>query len=442
MGPTVDPVAADEAPPARTEVVVVGAGIVGACTALELAERGIPVVLCEKGTVAGEQSSRNWGWVRTTGRDSREMPLILEAQRLWDGMNVRTGAETGLRRAGIAYVGANEAQAAGYARWLAMARGHGVDSRLVTGAELAALLPGAARGFHAALYTPSDARAEPQKATPAIAAAARRAGARLLTGCAVRGLETAGGRVAGVVTEKGPIACSTVVLAGGAWSRLFCGRHDLRLPQLTVRASVYRTPPLEGGPQQALWTREVALRRRLDGGYTIANGHANLAEIVPDSFALFFDFLPALRQEWRSLRPRLGRSFLEAWRRPRHWALDAPSPFEATRVLDPEPVDWINQEARHGLEALFPVFRGVGMAQQWAGMIDATPDAVPVISPVETLPGFFVASGFSGHGFGIGPGAGRLAAQLVTGEAPCVDPAPFRFARFSDGSRPRPETGL
>ncbi len=80
--------------------------------------------------------------------------------------------------------------------------------------------------------------------------------------------------------------------------------------------------------------------------------------------------------------------------------------------------------------------------QQWAGLIDVTPDAVPVISSVDGLPGFFIATGFSGHGFGIGPGAGRLVADLVTGSGPIVDPTPFRFARFSDGSQPRPIAGI
>jgi glycine/D-amino acid oxidase-like deaminating enzyme len=78
------------------------------------------------------------------------------------------------------------------------------------------------------------------------------------------------------------------------------------------------------------------------------------------------------------------------------------------------------------------------IAERWGGMIDVTPDLVPVISGVDTMPGFFIATGFSGHGFGIGPGAGRLMADLVTGDAPVVDPAEFRFSRYTDGSRPVP----
>jgi glycine/D-amino acid oxidase-like deaminating enzyme len=94
------------------------------------------------------------------------------------------------------------------------------------------------------------------------------------------------------------------------------------------------------------------------------------------------------------------------------------------------------------LRAAYPALAGIQMAESWAGMIDATPDAVPVISPVDSLPGFHIATGFSGHGFGIGPGAGRLAADLVTGAPPIVDPHPFRYSRMVDGTKLVPDVGL
>ncbi len=84
------------------------------------------------------------------------------------------------------------------------------------------------------------------------------------------------------------------------------------------------------------------------------------------------------------------------------------------------------------------MFREMRVAQSWGGMIDVTPDCIPVISGVDTLPGFFIATGFTGHGFGIAPGAGRLMAELVAGETPVVDPQPFRYSRFTDGSRLEP----
>jgi glycine/D-amino acid oxidase-like deaminating enzyme len=100
------------------------------------------------------------------------------------------------------------------------------------------------------------------------------------------------------------------------------------------------------------------------------------------------------------------------------------------RVLDPEPSQSLLREAKTNLCQAFPAFKDMKIAQSWAGLIDVTPDAVPVISPVAAVPGFFIASGFSGHGFGIGPGAGRLMADLVAGDTPVVDPHPFRYERF------------
>ena len=135
---------------------------------------------------------------------------------------------------------------------------------------------------------------------------------------------------------------------------------------------------------------------------------------------------------------RIGRRFVEEWRTPRRWRLDAASPFEKVRVLDPAPSDATLDKAAANIAAVFPAFKGVPIAERWAGLIDVTPDAVPVIAPVAALPGFFVATGFSGHGFGIGPGAGRLMADLVAGDTPLVDPAPFRFERFADRSHPGP----
>jgi glycine/D-amino acid oxidase-like deaminating enzyme len=442
MGPQADPVHSDGALPAQTSVVIVGGGIIGASAAFFLARKGVPVALCEKGHIAGEQSSRNWGWVRKMGRDPRELPLAIEALRLWEGMDALVEGETGFRRAGILFACETDEDLARHEAWLEHARPYQLDTRLLGREELADLLPGATRLPKGALYTRSDGRAEPQKAAPAIANAARRLGAAVLTGCAVRGVETAGGRVTGVVTERGRIACDAVVLAAGAWSRLFCGSLGLRLPQLKVRSSVMRTAPIEGAPETALLMGEFAFRKRLDGGYNIANGVTTIAEIVPDSFRFFLEFLPALRMQWKDLRLRVGGRFVEEWRLPRRWALDVPSPFERVRVLDPEPATALNDKALASLAGVFPAFGQARVVQHWAGLIDVTPDAVPVISPVESMPGFFVATGFSGHGFGIGPGAGRLVADLVTGDEPIVDPTPFRFSRFSDGSRPRPIAGV
>ena len=110
--PAIRTVASDEALPRRAAVCVIGGGVAGVTTALELAERGIDVVLLEKGEIAAEQSSRNWGWCRQMGRDPREIPLIQISLRLWDGMNARVGGETGFTRCGIIYLSETEAELA------------------------------------------------------------------------------------------------------------------------------------------------------------------------------------------------------------------------------------------------------------------------------------------------------------------------------------------
>ncbi|MFT3974653.1 MAG: FAD-binding oxidoreductase [Amaricoccus sp.] len=434
-GPRVDPFHGDPDLPAKVDVVVIGGGIIGTSTTLELAERGLKVALCEKGGIGHEQSSRNWGWVRISRRDPREVPLMAESLRLWNGMDERLGRPTGYTRAGIVFTCKDDKEYDQHERWGRNLEGYQIEHRMLSASEFAEMVPGSNLKIKGALYTPVDGRAEPQKAAPAVAERARELGAHVLTECAVRGIETSGGAISGVVTERGPIACSSVVLAGGAWSSLFSGRFGIDLPQLKVMNTVMRTDPLEGGPEQAIWAEDVAIRKRRDGGYTIASGHENVVDIVPASFRYAMAFLPALKSEWRSLSFRVGGRFVDEMRIPRSWAMDEASPFEYTRVLDPKPSAAIRAKVLKAVRETYPVFANARIAQTWAGLIDVTPDAVPVISPVERIPGFFIATGFSGHGFGIGPAAGKLAADLVTGSTPLVDPKDFRLGRFSDGSK-------
>ncbi|MCA0043491.1 NAD(P)/FAD-dependent oxidoreductase [Celeribacter litoreus] len=434
-GPFVVPVHGDLELPKKVDVVVIGGGIIGASTALELADQGLKVALCEKGGIGHEQSSRNWGWVRITRRDPREIPLMAEALRIWPTLAERTGRDLGYTRSGIAFACATKKDFEDHERWLEHLKDYQFDSKMLSAKEFNEKTPGMKMNIEGALYTSVDGRAEPQKSAPAIAEAARDRGAHILTECAVRGIETAGGKVCGVVTERGEIACEQVVLAGGAWSSLFARNTGLRLPQLKVKNSVIRTKPLEGGPEHAIWSEGFSVRKREDGGYTIADGFRNIVDIVPDSFRYMRDFLPALGAEWKALMLRFGGRFYDEARIPNKWSLDEASPFEYNRVLDPKPSFTLQDKALANLRKAFPVFEKAEIAQRWAGAIDVTPDAIPVISPIDDIPGFYIATGFSGHGFGIGPAAGRLAADLVTGRAPIVDPTPFRFSRFSDGSK-------
>lgn len=433
-GPAMMPVADSARLPEAVDVAIVGGGIIGVSAAFFLARQGIRVALIEKGEIGGEQSGRNWGWVRLAGRDLRELPLMLQSHAIWDTLRQETGVDVGYRRRGILYAAKTAEACDRHQRWVAAAREFGIDARNLDPAQVAGFVPDLNRSVFGGLYVPEDAGAEPQLAAPAIASAAQAAGAILLLQCAVRGLDIEAGRVAGIVTEKGRIRASTVIVAGGAWSSHFLSRHGVRLPQLKVLSSVFRTAPVEAGIETTMGFSDFAIRKRLDGGFTVASSATSLVDIVPDSFRFFRDFMPAFRLERKSLKLRFGRPFFDELVTHRHRAFDEKSIYETIRVLDPTPdLDLLASVEAH-LKAGIPAFRDVPILQTWGGMIDTMPDVIPVISKVAALPGLVIGTGFSGHGFGIGPGAGRLLSEIATDSTPCVDPAPFRFSRFSDGS--------
>jgi glycine/D-amino acid oxidase-like deaminating enzyme len=424
------------------DVVIIGGGIIGCSAAYFLARQGVSVALFEKGRIAGEQSGRNWGWVRQQGRSPIELPLMIRSLRDWRELSGELGEDLGFRQGGSLYLAENSAQLAELGEWLTVARAHDLDSRLLSGRELAAVLKSDGRNWAGAMYTASDARAEPGRAAPAIARGARHSGAHIVSQCAVRGIERAAGRVQAVITEHGVVSARAVVCAGGAWTRLFCGSLGITVPQLMVLGTVARTAPAAQLLEGQAWSPAIAIRRRVDGGYTVAHGGSHLHALTPATFRFATKFFPALRQGYKSLRLRFGHEFFKAMAEPNHWDLDAPSPFERERVLNPAPEPRVLQQMRDALKRWFPEIADAPFVETWGGMIETSPDVLPIISGVEGLEGFFIATGFSGHGFGIGPGAGKLIADMVRGAADPVELAAFRLTRFFDGSRIRPGPAL
>jgi glycine/D-amino acid oxidase-like deaminating enzyme len=420
--------------PADADVVIIGGGIIGVSTAWFLAREGIRVALCEKGHIAGEQSGRNWGWVRQQGRDPRELPMMMASRRIWTDLEEQIGEEVGFQQCGCLFMARTEQQLEELAGWLPVAREHGLDTKVITGRELDDQVSFASQQWKGALYTASDCRAEPHKAAPAIARAAGREGASVLTHCAVRGIETEAGAVSGVVTEHGRIRAKTVLCAAGAWTAMFCRSLDIAVPQLRVRGTVARTaaaPQLLNG---CVFDDKVGIRRRQDGGYTLAHGSVLDHCITPSTIRNAIKFLPALRQEFKVLRLSIGRECWEELCTPKRWALDKPSPFESTRVLNPAPNEQVLKDLQVNLAETFPALAGVRLIESWAGMVETTPDVLPVMCESAEIPGFHIATGFSGHGFGIGPGAGQTIAAMLTGTATEIETHNYRLSRFYDGS--------
>lgn len=436
MMPPLQPAASDDKLPAAVDAVVIGGGIAGVSAAYHLARKGHSVALVEKGVIGGEQSGRNWGWCRQQNRDERELPLIKYSLDLWGELGGQIGADVGFRRTGLLYVTDRQSDLEEWERWVALAQRYQVHSRMISAAQAKAMTPGCTRTWIGGVHSPSDGRGEPSMAAPALADAVRRLGGTVHQNCAARALETTAGRVSGVVTEAGTIRAGAVLCAGGAWSSLFCRRHGIDLPQAGVCGTAFSTTPAPEVTNAALSTPSWVIRRRIDGGYTVSLRGRGRLEMTPQGLRYARKFLPLFRARiGGGLKIRIGRSFLEGPEALGRWKADEESPFERIRVLDPAPEAEVVETALRELVAAFPALEGIRMQHAWAGWIDSTPDAIPVISAVEQLPGFFLSTGFSGHGFGIGPGAGRLAADLVAGDRPVVDPTPFRYARLVDGSR-------
>lgn len=432
---------ADTLPPS-VDVIVIGAGIVGISTAWYLVERGQSVLVCEKGRVAGEQSSRNWGWIRQQGRDAAELPIMMESINRWETIAAELDVNIGFERRGVLYTAETSETLEAQERWLDVAAQHQLDTRMLSGAEIDDLVDDKPGQWRGGMFTPSDGRAEPFKAVPAMARALQSRGALIREACAVRSLDLEAGRVAGVVTESGRVRASSVVCASGAWSSLFLGNHGISLPQLTVRATVTRTSKAPHVFTGSGTFGEVAVRRRQDGGYTVASSATNEHFVGPDSFRHLGRYLTAASSNARMIRIRLDEGLVERFTRERHWSDDAITPFERQRVLNPKPSLKALAAIRDGLARRLPRLARLSFAESWAGMIDMLPDVVPVMDSVRRFPGLFLATGFSGHGFGIGPGAGKVMADLVTGAPHGHDLSRFRSGRFSDGSRMRPGPGL
>jgi glycine/D-amino acid oxidase-like deaminating enzyme len=434
MSPTVKLIPSDESLPRSADVVIIGAGILGASAAFYLARRGVSVALVEKGNVGCEQSSRNWGWCRQQNRDPREMPLSMLAMGLWDEAAADIGEDLGFRRCGLVYASDDEKQLAEWEKWQDVARRFGVETRMLSAAEVAQKIPAMKRKWRGGLHAARDGKAEPALAAPAFASGARKLGATIHQQCAAHGVDFVNGTVRGVQTEKGYIAANAVLCSAGVWASAFCHSLGISFPQASIRQTALRSRPAPN-IGEIIYTPDCALTRRLDGSYTMAiSGRATL-EVTPQGLRYAKPFIPMFKKRLKAVRLSVGESFISGPESLATWYSGKPHRFGRIRTLDPDPSQSMMRAVLARVRSNFPDLANIEVAEAWGAYVDSTPDALPVISPLESAPGLFLAAGCSGHGFGLGPGVGYLAAQLIANETPTADPAPFRLSRLLDGSK-------
>jgi glycine/D-amino acid oxidase-like deaminating enzyme len=425
----------------QTEIVIVGGGIVGSAAAYYLARRGFAPLLLEARVVAGQQSGRNWGFVRQQGRDPLEVPLMVESNRLWRGLTAELQADIEWVQGGNVALAATEERMALFEGWLDVARQAGLDTRLLRGRDVAAVVPGMGGSWAGAMYTPSDGHAEPAKATEAFARAAVAHGATVQTGSVVEALLTRDGRIAGVRTATEEIGAAAVIVTAGAWSAPLLRTVGLHLPRRLVRATVARTTPAPPITAAGVWGPAVAFRQRRDGRLNLAAGGATDYDVTLDAFRDLRRFWPNYWKNRTLFRFHVGRPLARDLVR-----LWPGSPgrrgFPYERDADPRPNPDKVERSLAELLRLFPGLHGLAIERSWAGYIDVTPDAVPVLDAVPHPRGLIVATGFSGHGFAMGPIAGRLVAELVADGKASLDLSGFRLARFAEGTAGAPRSVL
>jgi glycine/D-amino acid oxidase-like deaminating enzyme len=363
---------------------------------------------------------------------------MVEGNRIWRGLEAELGAAVDWVQGGNLALAPTEERMGLFERWLPVARQFGLDTRLVRGGDLEAVVPGIQGAWVGGMFTPSDGHAEPAKATAAFARAAAARGAELRPGCAARRILVTGGAVSGVLTDREEIRTRRVVCAAGAWSAPLLRAVGLRLPQRLVRATVARTTPAPPITRAGVWGPAVAFRQRPDGRLNLAAGGATDYDVTLDSLRDLRLFLPNYWKNRTLFRFHVGAPLWHdlgrLWPGSRRDARDP--------VLDPAPNPGKVRRSLEAFQKLFPAVPGLAIERSWAGYIDTTPDAIPVLGEVPAPRGLVVATGFSGHGFAMGPIAGRLVAELILDGKPSLDLHGFRFSRFAEGKVAEPRSVL
>jgi glycine/D-amino acid oxidase-like deaminating enzyme len=366
------------------------------------------------------------------------MELIEYSKRRWRTLNQLTQEDTTfMERGGISSLFLSADDVGMAEGWLDTVKSlPNGGARILTADQAAALAPGATRKLAGGIISETDGTAEPAYAAPAIALGARKHGARIYQWCAVRGIERTNDAVSGVITERGRVRASTVVLATGLWSPLVAHGVGLDLPMVQLFAQPVSVHPFNGpdyGVVSIIGKKVVGWRKQPDGGYILWQ-FDGITPVIPAAVAHYGQLKAAAEMMGDAMMPRFNPKTFWRWRVSQPIPLDRPGPFEATRIYEPEMRVDDADEGLTNLQAIMPVFERLSVRERWCGAMEMTTDNLPVISRVGSVPGLIIATGCL-YGLTMGPGIGLIVADLATNRKPEIDIAQFRYERFTDGSK-------
>jgi len=365
----------------------VGGGIFGLSLAYELGRRGVrDVLVLERAYLNAGASGRNGGGVRAQWSTAPFIRLARRSMEICDRFAVEMGINVWFRRGGYLFLAPGKEQVARIERNAALHRRAGLGTRVVSPAEALQLVPELdGSRFLAASWNPDDGVVFPWPFLWGYAERAQALGAKVRTFTPVTGFEASGGRIAAVRTPRGRVACETVLVAAGAWSKEVAALAGVRLPNRPTRHEILVTEPLRAwlGPLVAVLGTGLYFSQSLRG------------EIVGG----------------------MG------------------DPAEPEGVVQGSTLRFLARFAR-AATAIAPVLAAVQVVRQWAGCYDVTPDNNPVLGPAG-YPNFHQVSGFVGHGFMMAPAVAELYADWLAGRGKDELLERFDIARFGRGVLPK-----
>lgn len=373
--------------PAQTQIVIVGGGVMGASAAYHLALKGAEdVVLLERESFFGQGATgRCAGGIRYQFSTEINIRLSQLSLPMLERFEEETGQAIDLQWPGYLFLLTNEADVQKFRHNVALQHSLGVQTEWLTGDEVRRRIPQLDAGdVLAGTYHDKDGLADPNGVVAGYINAGRRLGVQAFTDVAVTGIESKDNRIVAVETSRGRIACDMVVNAAGPWSAVISDMAGIPLPVTPIRRQMLTTTPL---PE------------------------------IPTDFPFIIDFAQSLYFH------REGEGLLTGMSNP-----NQPPGFD--QHVDDE-WEWTHMEA--AINRL-PLLAKAGRQSAWAGLYEVTPDAHPIFGGVPQLDGYYLVTGFSGHGFMHGPAAGLLLSEIILeGKATSLDISMLDYQRFTDG---------